>query len=68
MGVAMDFVAMVIRRSFQFLGKISIDDLLETIFSKFCIGKQLIFSKKRIVFADAEGAFAEGGEFYLAFK
>ena len=42
-GVTTDFVAMDIRRSLHHLGEItgeiSTDDLLETIFSKFCIGK-----------------------------
>jgi tRNA modification GTPase len=42
-GVTTDFVAMDIRRSLHHLGEItgdiSTDDLLDTIFSKFCIGK-----------------------------
>jgi tRNA modification GTPase len=42
-GVTTDFVAMDIRRALHHLGEItgeiSTDDLLETIFSKFCIGK-----------------------------
>ena len=42
-GVTSDFVAMDIRRSLHHLGsitgEISTDDLLENIFSKFCIGK-----------------------------
>lgn len=42
-GITNDFVAMDIRQSLHFLGEITgqitTDDLLETIFSKFCIGK-----------------------------
>jgi tRNA modification GTPase len=42
-GITTDFVAMDIRRALHYLGEItgeiSTDDLLETIFSKFCIGK-----------------------------
>jgi tRNA modification GTPase len=43
MGVTQDFIAMDIRRALQFLGEItgeiSTDDLLDSIFSRFCIGK-----------------------------
>ena len=42
-GITNDFVAMDIRQSLHYLGEITgeitTDDLLETIFSKFCIGK-----------------------------
>ena len=42
-GITTDFVAMDIRRSLHYLGEITgdvgVDDLLENIFSKFCIGK-----------------------------
>ena len=42
-GITTDFVAMDIRRALHFLGEITgevgVDDLLDTIFSKFCIGK-----------------------------
>ena len=42
-GVTSDFIAMDIRHALSALGEItgeiSTDDLLETIFSKFCIGK-----------------------------
>ena len=42
-GVTTDFVAMDIRRALHHLGSIvgevSSDDLLDTIYSKFCIGK-----------------------------
>lgn len=42
-GITTDFVAMDIRRALAYLGEItgdiSTDDLLDTIFSKFCIGK-----------------------------
>ncbi len=42
-GITTDFVAMDIRRSLAFLGEITgeigVEDLLENIFSKFCIGK-----------------------------
>lgn len=43
MGISGDFVAMDIRHSLQYLGEItgeiSTDDLLDSIFSRFCIGK-----------------------------
>ncbi len=42
-GITQDFIAMDIRRSLTFLGEItgeiSTDDLLDSIFSRFCIGK-----------------------------
>ncbi len=42
-GITQDFIAMDIRRSLQFLGEItgeiSSEDLLDSIFSRFCIGK-----------------------------
>jgi len=42
-GITHDFIAMDIRQSLHHLGEItgdiSTDDLLESIFSKFCIGK-----------------------------
>jgi tRNA modification GTPase len=42
-GITSDFVAMDIRRALNFLGEITgevgVEDLLENIFSKFCIGK-----------------------------
>lgn len=42
-GVTSDFIAMDIRRALSFLGEITgevgVEDLLENIFSKFCIGK-----------------------------
>jgi tRNA modification GTPase len=34
-----DFLAMDIRHSLHFLGEITTDDLLDNIFSKFCIEK-----------------------------
>ena len=42
-GVSSDFVAMDLRQALnhlgEILGEVSTDDLLETIFSRFCIGK-----------------------------
>ena len=42
-GVTVDFVAMDIRQALHFLGEITgeihTDDLLESIFTRFCIGK-----------------------------
>jgi len=35
----MDFLALDIRQALHHLGDITTDDLLENIFSKFCIGK-----------------------------